>query len=627
MAHEAKEPSPAGEGGGESMRRIGARYTSDGNCEFRVWAPLLDEMSVHIVSSPQRVLPLRKDEKGFFSGIVEGMRPKDRYLYRVGNRFERPDPASHYQPDGVEGPSAVVDHSAFAWRDQRWPGLALEELVIYELHVGTFSPDGTFAGVAARLDYLQGLGVNALEIMPVAQFPGARSWGYDGVFPFAVQNSYGGPDGLKTLVDECHLRSMSVILDVVYNHFGPEGNVLLDFMPCFTDTYKTPWGKAINFDGAYSDGVRDFFIENALHWFENYHIDALRLDAIHGIFDKSAKHVLAELSEKTAELSRRRERKYHLIAESDLNDVRVVEPFARGGYGIDAQWNDDFHHCIHVLLTGEREGYYADFGAVEQLAKAVRDGFVYSWDYSKFRKRHHGSSSARIPASRFVVFSQNHDQVGNRWGGERLSSLVGFEALKVAAGLVLLSANIPLLFMGEEYGEEAPFLYFVSFRDAGLIEAVREGRRKEHEAFARGREGHDPSEEATFRASQLRWDAAKKEKARALLGFYRRLIRIRRNQPAIRSSDKSRLRIRAEERDRTLSIVRFREEAGVCLLVNLNDTRATITSLELEGEWRKIVDSSDAEWLGPGSGMPYTLRGGDRHEMQPFSLVAYRKEA
>src|SRR4030066_1209493 len=320
-------------------------------------------------------------------------------------------------------------------------------MIMYEIHVGTFTPEGTFDAVILRLDELSVLGINTIELMPVAQFPGERNWGYDGTYPFAVQNSYGGPEGLKILINECHKKGMAVILDVVYNHFGPEGNYLWDYGPYFTDRYKTPWGQAINYDDLYSNEVRNFFIENALHWFKNYHFDALRLDAIHGIFDFSAKAFLQELAEKVEEFSSSEGKKYYLIAESDLNDSRVIRPGNMGGYGIDAQWCDDFHHAVHTLLVHENKGYYVDFGETEHLVKSFREGFVYSGQYSEYRKRNHGNSSRDCPAEQFIVFTQNHDQVGNRMFGERLSNLVSFESLKLAAGAVLLSPYIPLLFM------------------------------------------------------------------------------------------------------------------------------------------------------------------------------------
>jgi maltooligosyltrehalose trehalohydrolase len=469
--------------------------------------------------------------------MVQGIEPGARYVFRLENDRDRPDPASRYQPEGVHGPSEVVDHTAFSWTDKGWSGLALQSMIMYELHTGTFTPEGTFDAIISRLGDLKDLGINAIELMPVAQFPGKRNWGYDGVYPFAVQNSYGGPEGLKRLVNACHARDIAAILDVVYNHLGPEGNYVGEYGPYFTDKYRTPWGNAINFDGSYSDEVRNFFVRNALSWITDYHIDALRIDAIHGIFDYSARHFLRELGEAVHARAGELGRRIYVIPESDLNDVRVISPPELGGYGLDAQWNDDFHHCLHTLLTGEKSGYYKDFGAIDQMERAYRDGFVYSGQYSPFRKRRHGSSSKDRPASQFVVFSQNHDQVGNRMQGERLSSLVSFEALKLAAGCVILSPYLPLLFMGEEYGETAPFLYFVSHSDPGLIEAVRNGRKEEFKAFGWEGEPPDPQDERTFLASELHWEERTKGSHETLLRFYKQLIACERERPRSLSSN------------------------------------------------------------------------------------------
>ena len=400
--------------------RVGANYLGDTRCEFFIWAPLLNKVELKIVSPEGNVVSMDRDRLGYWRAGVEGISPGTLYLYRLDSERERPDPASYFQPSGVHEPSEVVDHGAFSWKDESWKGIHLSRMIIYELHVGTFTPEGTFKSIIPRLDELIDSGVNAIEIMPIAQFPGERNWGYDGVYPFAVQNSYGGPDGLKNLVNECHKKGVAVILDVVYNHLGPEGNYLPEFAPCFTDKYKTPWGRAINFDDAYSDGVRNFFIENAIYWLKNYHIDALRLDAVHAIVDAGAKHFLEELAERVEEFSKQEMRKFYLIAESNLNDSRVIKPRELGGYGIDAQWCDDFHHSLRVLITGDRSGYYVDFGDIENLVKSFREGFVYSGRYSEYRKRNFGNSSKGRPGGQFVVFTQNHDHIGNRIFGERL---------------------------------------------------------------------------------------------------------------------------------------------------------------------------------------------------------------
>ena len=372
--------------------KIGAHYQATGQCEFTLWAPLAEQIDLEIIYPHRKTIPMEPCERGYWRA-VDTLPPGTRYLYKLNAAESRPDPASHFQPQGVHGPSQVVDHRQFSWEDERFKGVEPAEMIIYELHVGTFTPEGTFEAIIPRLDDLKKLGITAIELMPIAQFPGERNWGYDGVYPFAVQSSYGGPEGLKKLVNACHRKNIAVLLDVVYNHLGPEGNYLGEFGPYFTDKYRTPWGRAINFDGAYSNGVRNYFIENALYWFDRYHIDALRIDAIHGIFDMSAKHFLQELAESVEEFSVNDKRKHYLIAESDLNDAQVIRPRELGGYGIDAQWCDDFHHALHTLLTQEERGYYQDFGTVDQLVTTLKEGYVYSGQYSPYRKRNHGNSS------------------------------------------------------------------------------------------------------------------------------------------------------------------------------------------------------------------------------------------
>ena len=462
--------------------KLGATLREDSRCEFLVWAPLAGAVDVQILSPQELSLPLAKGERGYFYGAFEGVGPGTLYFYSLDRREMRPDPASRFQPHGVHGPSQVID-PGFSPDDGSWSGLHLQDYIIYELHVGAYTPEGTFDAVIAHLDGLVDLGITAVELMPVAQFPGNRNWGYDGVYPFAAQNSYGGPEGLKRLVNACHRKGLAVVLDVVYNHLGPEGNYLGEFGPYFTDRYRTPWGMAVNFDGPDSDEVRRYFIENALYWIKECRVDALRLDAVHAIMDHSPHPFLAELAEVVHGEAVRLKRPVYLMAEDDLNDVRLVRPPEIGGYDLDTHWNDDLHHVVHTLLTDEQAGYYVDFGKFGQLPKALLEGFVYSGDYSVYRRRRQGSSTLGIDPRRFVVFSQNHDQVGNRPLGDRLSGIVSFEALKLAAGVVILSPFVPLLFMGEEYGETAPFLYFVNHSDPGLIEAVRKGRNEEFADF------------------------------------------------------------------------------------------------------------------------------------------------
>ncbi len=606
--------------------QVGPHYSALGNCTFKVWAPFRNKVDLRILSPEERILPMKKDARGYWRISVEGVPPGTTYLYRLDDQLERPDPASRFQPDGVHGPSEVTDPAAFRWDDGDWRGLALKEMIIYELHAGTFTPEGTFDAASSRLDDLKNLGVNAIEFMPVAQFPGERNWGYDGTYPFSVQNSYGGPQALQRAVNECHRKGLAVILDVVYNHLGPEGNYLRDFGPYFTSKYKTPWGDAVNFDDAFSDEVRYFFIESALHLFCDYHVDALRIDAVHGIVDTSARPFLQELAEKVAALSPLQGRRLYLIAESDLNDTRIIRPGELGGFGIDAQWCDDYHHAVHALITDERQGYYVDFGRVRHLAKAVREGYVYSGQYSSFRKKRHGNSSRERQACQFIVFSQNHDQVGNRAGGERLSTLVPFDSLKLSAGIILLSPYIPLLFMGEEYGEDSPFLYFISHSEAGLIEAVREGRKEEFKSFMWDSSLCDPQQKETFLRSKVRWETRISGKHATLLAFYRQLISLRKELPALSTPDRESLDVSANYDTKTLSMRRWKDGSQIYSLFNFSKTnQKTAVSLP-EGKWVKILDSADSRWSGPGATLPAVMKTGDELTVPRESFAVFRSQ-
>ncbi|OGW49150.1 MAG: malto-oligosyltrehalose trehalohydrolase, partial [Nitrospirae bacterium GWC2_57_9] len=476
------------------------------------------------------------------------------------------------------------------------------------------------------LDHLKELGVTALELMPVAQFPGDRNWGYDGVYPYAPQNTYGGPSGLKSLVNACHRKGLAVILDVVYNHLGPDGNYLSDFGPYFTSRYKTPWGDAVNYDGAYSDEVRAFFIQNALYWISEFHFDGLRLDAIDAIYDLSARHVLAELADAVHRRAGELGRQAFVVAESDLNDVKLINPSALGGYGIDAQWSDDFHHALHALLTHERKGYYQDFGGIEHLKKAFQEGFVYSGSYSQYRKRRHGNSSRGVPARQFIVCSQNHDQIGNRMLGERLSSIISFEQQKLAAGCVLLSPFIPLLFMGEEYGEHAPFLYFVSHLDDQLVKAVREGRSLEFAHFEWDGTVPDPQDESTFLRSKIEPSLSREGRHRTLFLYYRELIQLRKALPALSAPEKNGLQAVKHEQEQVLIVRQGRPEDQILLLLNFRDRTATLPVLMAPGLWTRMLDSSSAEWDGPCEHLGQTIRsaGGDvTLTLNAHSVVVY----
>jgi maltooligosyltrehalose trehalohydrolase len=618
----AKSPHPA-------TSQYGAHVISEGTCRITVWAPFRKSVQLILVAPEERVIPLERDAEGCWTAVVSGVGAGARYLFRLDQERDRPDPASRFQPDGVHGPSEIVDQSAFPWSDQGWRGIPLAAMILYELHPGTFTPEGTFDAVIPRLADLKELGVNAIELMPVAQFPGSRNWGYDGVYPYAVQNSYGGPEGLKRLVNACHRMELAVVLDVVYNHLGPEGNYLWDYGPYFTDRYRTPWGDAVNFDGPYSDSVRRYFIENALHWIRDYHVDALRVDAIHNIFDFSARHFLQELGEAVHLQAQAVQRSIFVMAESDLNDTRAIRPRELGGEGLDTQWSDDFHHCLHTLLTGEQSGYYEDFGKVEQMEKAFREGFVYSGGYSAFRKRRHGNDSRDRPAHQFIVFSQNHDQVGNRMMGDRLTALVSFEALKLAAGAVILSSNIPLLFMGEEYGEDAPFLYFVSHSDPGLIEAVRTGRKEEFQAFSWEGEPPDPQSEETFRASKLDWGKRGGGRHQVLSGFYRNLLQLRKRTPALAELDKAQLDVRRIEKSGVIALRRWSRlgASHAYCLYNFETSDVNIPVSLPAGSWRRSLDSSDAIWSGPGSLLPPVVRNGDHVTLRGQSVALFLRES
>ncbi len=594
---------------------LGAIYLGNDRCLFRVWAPLVARVQVRLLEPDGRLVGLDPGPYGYHHAVVEDVPHGTRYFFRLDEDRERPDPASRSQPEGVHGPSEVVDPK-FPWTDTGWCGRQLEDFILYEIHVGTFTHEGTFDAAIEQLDALLDLGVTAIEVMPVAQFPGSRNWGYDGVYPFAVQQSYGGPDGLKRFVDACHQRGLAVVLDVVYNHLGPEGNYLWDFGPYFTERYRTPWGQAVNFDGAHSREVRRYFIENALAWVTEFHVDALRIDAVHAIMDFSARTFLEELAEALHRRGQGLGRRVFAIAESDLNDPKLVLPRAQGGYGLDAQWADDFHHAIHTLLTEERTGYYEDFGTFDHLVRAFQDGWSYAGEYSSYRKRPHGRRPQDVRAAQVLVFSQNHDQVGNRMMGERLSSLLSYDALKLVAGAVLLAPFIPLLFMGEEYGETAAFQYFVSHEDHGLIEAVRRGRREEFAAFRWQGDPPDPQDDATFALSRLDLSLRERGKHAVLLSFYRELIRLRKSVPAVRVLDKRRTRVRAFEEERVLFVRRWvhpyehdhrdrrmgdRNSEGreVITVYNFSDRPVTQSLPFPEGRWRLMLDSAGSRWAAP----------------------------
>jgi maltooligosyltrehalose trehalohydrolase len=571
------------------------------------------------------VAAMRKVDAGYFEADIAEATAGRKYFFRFEDGRERPDPASRFQPEGVHGPSELVNPDDFEWSDGGWKGIALEKSVFYELHVGTYTPEGTFEALIPFLAELRDLGVTTVELMPVAQCPGARNWGYDGVQPFAAQNNYGGAQGLQKFVNAAHEHGLAVALDVVYNHLGPEGNYFGEYGPYFTEKYKTPWGSAINYDDADSDPVREFFIQNARYWLEQFHVDTLRLDAVHGIFDFGAKHFLAEMQERVTELERRVGRKLCLIAESDLNDSRLLRAPAEGGYDLSSQWSDDFHHSLHSLVTGERGGYYSDFGDVHHLATAMRDGWFYAGQHSAFRRRKHGNSPTGLARSKFVVCIQNHDQIGNRACGERLPELVNFEGLKLAAGVTMLAPMIPMLFMGEEYGEKQPFQYFVSHGDPALIEAVRKGRQAEFAAFAWKGEVPDPQDEGTFLRSKLNHELKKGEPHRTLLQLYKDLLRIRAQFGLADGADAPQI----EEYGSAICMVCGGKSANndrgkmLAAIYEFGKSPRTIEELKLPaGRWRLLLNSAErnpsgaseegtipGEILSNGSGLDLKLAG------------------
>ncbi|MBI2526428.1 MAG: malto-oligosyltrehalose trehalohydrolase [Candidatus Rokubacteria bacterium] len=509
---------------------FGAEVQGDAT-RFRLWAPGARSVELWL-EDEKRALAMPRDPEGWAELTVRETPAGTRYRFRIDGELLVPDPASRCQPDGVHGPSEVVDPFAYRWSDTGWDGIPAERLIFYEVHVGAFTRGGSFAALAERLDHLASLGVTALELMPVGEFPGRRGWGYDGVLPFAPEARYGRPDELKALVDAAHARGLAVVLDVVYNHFGPEGNYLHPYAPAFFNPrHRTPWGDAINFDGAGSAVVRAFVVHNAVHWLEEYHMDGLRLDAVHAIGDDSPSHVLVELARAVAE-GPGSERRIHLVLENDGNEARYLARHgARPLY--QAQWNDDLHHALHVLLTGERGGYYADYQPAQSaLGRALTEGFVYQGDHSGYRGRRRGEPSRDLPPTAFVGFLQNHDQVGNRAFGERVTALAPPEAVRAATAVLLLAPELPLLFMGQEWGAVQPFLFF-SDLGPDLGPAVAHGRRREFARFpefadpvARERIP-DPQAPETFERSVLDWSAADRPEGRDWLDFHRALLRIR----------------------------------------------------------------------------------------------------
>jgi maltooligosyltrehalose trehalohydrolase len=598
-------------------RSIGVNFNGR-QATVNVWAP---EAKQVCVLAGDKELPMKSAELGFWHLTTTQFAEGAAYRFRIDDGEPLPDPASLAQPDGVHGASRALDLAGFSWTDGSWNNIPLEQYLIYELHTGTFTPEGTFAALEQKLDHLLELGINAIEIMPVAQFPGNRNWGYDGVYPFAVQDSYGGAEALQQLVNRCHEKGIAVVLDVVYNHMGPEGNYMGAFGPFFTSKYNTPWGGAINFDDAWCDGVRQFFIENVLMWFRDFHIDALRLDAVHAIRDFSPNHILAAIRHYTDQLMKETGRTHYLIVECDLNDTRFINPPDQQGYGMDAQWIDEFHHSLRTTADEPPTGYYSDFTGLPHLAKAYADAYVYDGQWSEHRRKKFGVKATENPGKQFIVFSQNHDQVGNRMLGERTGTLLSFEMQKLLAGAVMVSPFIPMLFMGEEWSEQNPFLYFVSHTDPELAEAVRTGRREEFAAFHGQDEAPDPMAQSSFEKSKLQWRLLGEDQHHTMFRYYQRLIGLRKTHPVLSRLDRNSLNVSFDEQKNVLTLHRWHQQKQLRCFLNFSEESCAVTVADDTG-WHCLLNSADPEWKGPST-VPDFVKGASSLMVPAASIVLY----
>ena len=598
-----------------SKRYCGALEEDRGGIRWRVWAPRAERVELVLLDGSQRrALSMQREEHGFFHVSLPDVPEGQRYAYRLNNGPERPDPCSLWQPDGVHNLSAVVRPRRFSWTDTEWNGVPREDLVFYELHTGAFTPEGTFEVIIPRLPALRELGVTALELMPVAQFPGPRNWGYDGVHPYAAQNSYGGPYGLHKLVDACHAAGLAIFLDVVYNHLGPEGNYLGEFGPYFTDRYRTSWGPALNYDDPGSDAVRDFILDNVRMWIAEFHFDGLRLDAVHAIFDSRPRHILREIKEVADEAGAGR--RVHIVAESLVNDVRMVRSPERGGHGLDAEWNEDFHHALHSYLTGERHGKYSDFGEIRGLARTLGQTFHLDGSiYSAYRGRHWGGPAEGLPGDHFVIGVQNHDHVGNRPRGDRLAAFVDPPKQRLASSLMLLSPYLPLLFMGEEYGEDNPFPFFCSFHNRNLIENVRQGRRRDY-GFAPNAVMLDPQAESTFAAAKLSWSWPEGSHRAGLRRLYADLLAARRRWPALRDFTQRTVHLLPDEQAPALLHLTRGRESELHVYCNLTEQTQELPNAASEG--RVLLFSSEMSPYHGGRGS-----GASLEELRPYEAIVF----
>jgi len=606
---------------------LGARHLDDASTRFLVWAPHAKRVDLLLGAAGERDAKMERLEDGHHALSINDAPPGTRYAFRLDAADPRPDPCSRSQPDGVHAFSAVAPPPETDPTDG-FRNHALRDQVFYELHVGTFTEAATFDGVIERLPDLAALGVTALQLMPIAEFPGARNWGYDGVCLFAPHSAYGGQEALRRLRRAAHNAGLGVYLDVVYNHLGPEGNYLREFGPYFTDAYSTPWGEALNFDGPQSDHVRRFFIENALHWTRDLGLDGLRLDAVHAIVDNSATPFIEDLTRAVHRAADETGRRIHVIAESAANDARLIRPREASGLGCDAQWNDDFHHAVRAALTGERRGYYASYGRAAHLARAMEQGYVYTGEPSAFHQRRHGRPSADRPAHCFVCFVQNHDQIGNRVDGERLSVAVDPPTRRLATALLLLCPFPPMLFMGEEYAETAPFQYFVSHTDPDLVEVVRKGRKEEFAAFDWLEEPPDPQDEATFARCRLHWERREQGPHAETLAMHRRLLALRRELRL--GSDEPSIRRRAgcDEAQGTISLHRDDTARRTIAAFNLSAEPRTIHVRAIAAPMSRVFATTDPEWGGGGTSAPDELPADAPVEMRlpARSALLYAQE-
>lgn len=582
------------------MKQMGAVIKDGKNkIEFRVFAHNRKQVNLCFKTDNGIVQyhPMHREEPHIFSTVVNHNGESFLYKFQLDEEGVFPDPYTNYQPEGVHGFSEVIDHNHYRWKCREWKGINLETSVIYEMHIGTFTREGTFRAATEKLNYLAELGINAVELMPVTQNPGRWNWGYDGANLFSVNHNYGTPHDLKYFIDCCHLKGISVILDVVYNHLGPEGNYLSLYGPYFTHKHETPWGAAVNFDDEYNEVVRGMVLDNVSYWIKNYRLDALRLDAVHAIKDNSHNHILEDIGETADRLSAELNRKIAVIAETDENDVKLINPRDKGGYGLDAQWMDDFHHCVHTVLTGEEDGYYKDYGRIKDFEK-VYHNYIFTGQHSLFWHKPRGTDASANPGRQFVVAVQTHDQVGNRATGDRLTALVDFPYLKAAAGLLFFTPYVPMLFMGEEYAEQKPFLFFTDYIDPALKKAVSEGRKKEFAGF-NWNTFPDPEDDETFYKSALTTREEWRPENKYIFSFYRDLIKFRKTHPALNKPDKNHLTVKVNEKNKLVEIIRRSANQQITGVFNLGRDEIILNNYYgkqiLNSEWKQYGGETEKE--------------------------------